>query len=508
MKSSYNVRVYKTLVYTGKRKTTHTVRWTVEGKSFRKPFATASQADSFRSELVTATRHGKAFDVTSGLPLSMSTRAAQVNWYDFAVEFVDVKWPHASANNRKNIAKALTATTVALLRKSPMTFEAVEVRTALREYAFNRNRRTQATARTAAILRWVKNNSPTMAVWEDTEKVEETLAAVVLKLDGKPMAASSVKRTLRILNVLMEHAVRRHVLPGNPLPKGRSTSPATASAVDKRCLINKSQAARLLAHIQRRPRGGERLHAFFATLYYAGPRPEEAVAMTVDDVQLPAQGVGDSWGELLFHSAAPEVGRQWTDTGRPYDERHLKGRAKGDTRPVPCHPALVRILREHIAREGLASGDRLFRGERGGELAGSVIRRAWSRARRQTLTETEYDSPLGKRVYDLRHTCLTGWLNNGIPPAQVAEWAGNSVPVLLSTYARCLSGQREDLQRRIEAAQDLTGLDSAITSHATNFDTYSTRTPAAPRYQPDITGRQPVVPRPAPPPGGTPRHAR
>jgi hypothetical protein len=32
--------------------------------------------------------------------------------------------------------------------------------------------------------------------------------------------------------------------------------------------------------------------------------------------------------------------------------------------------------------------------------------------------------PLGGRVYDLRHACLTTWLNNGVPPAQVAEWAG------------------------------------------------------------------------------------
>jgi integrase len=39
-------------------------------------------------------------------------------------------------------------------------------------------------------------------------------------------------------------------------------------------------------------------------------------------------------------------------------------------------------------------------------------------------------------AYNLRHTCLTTWLNNGIPPAQVAEWTGNSVSVLLATFAR------------------------------------------------------------------------
>lgn len=74
-------------------------------------------------------------------------------------------------------------------------------------------------------------------------------------------------------------------------------------------------------------------------------------------------------------------------------------------------------------------GEEVF-GRKGGLLAGSVFRRIWRKARKAVLDEHEYSSPVGKRVYDLRHTCLTTWLNNGIPPAQVAAWAGNSVPVL------------------------------------------------------------------------------
>lgn len=62
------------------------------------------------------------------------------------------------------------------------------------------------------------------------------------------------------------------------------------------------------------------------------------------------------------------------------------------------------------------------------------------------------DTPLGARVYDLRHTCLTTWLNSGVPPAQVAAWAGNSVEVLLSTYALRISGQERDHMKRIEEA--------------------------------------------------------
>ncbi|GGS10518.1 MULTISPECIES: hypothetical protein [Streptomyces] len=67
-----------------------------------------------------------------------------MSWYKFAVEYVDARWPHLGGNSRKNIAKTLTATTIALLRAKPTQFAPAAVRTALRERAFNTNRRPGA----------------------------------------------------------------------------------------------------------------------------------------------------------------------------------------------------------------------------------------------------------------------------------------------------------------------------------------------------------------------------
>ncbi|WP_262005152.1 hypothetical protein [Streptomyces sp. FIT100] len=53
-------------------------------------------------------------------------------------------------------------------------------------------------------------------------------------------------------------------------------------------------------------------------------------------------------------------------------------------------------------------------------------------------------------MYDCRYTCLTARLNKGIPPAQVAEWAGNSAPVLLAVYARSIAGRLADYLKQIE----------------------------------------------------------
>jgi len=150
------------------------------------------------------------------------------------------------------------------------------------------------------------------------------------------------------------------------------------------------------------------------------------------------------------------------DGRRPvHDERNLKGRGEGDSRVVPAHPELVAILRDLIERYGLSNDDILFQGERGGLLAGSVYRRVWAKTRRASLSEAEYDSPTGKRVYDLRHTCLTSWLNSGVPPAQVAEWAGTGVAMLYATYARCIVGQTKELEARIEPAQSHSALEDA-----------------------------------------------
>ncbi|GHK05414.1 hypothetical protein SY2F82_72110 [Streptomyces sp. Y2F8-2] len=83
------------------------------------------------------------------------------------------------------------------------------------------------------------------------------------------------------------------------------------------------------------------------------------------------------------------VESQWADSGKSFDERHLKGRAEGDSRPVPCHPDLTRILREEIKRRDSQPGNLLLRGLKGAKLHSVVIRRMWDKARKAVLTEDE-----------------------------------------------------------------------------------------------------------------------
>lgn len=453
--SSLDVRFYP--IETNKRAkgSSYTVRWKVAHKKHSKTYKKSAVADDERSKLMAAHRKREPFDIELGLPVSWSSKAAEVNWFDFAVEYVDWKWPNASGNTRKNMAKALTPTTIALLRRPvPAHYEPVKVRRALREYAFSNRRDDPGNPvpdEMRTILDWVKRNSPPMSAWEKTENVDKVVAALGTRLDGIAAAASSVKRNDRIMNLVMSYAVRYGYLQGNPLPKGKDrTSPKVAESIDKRRLLSRDQVAKMLDWIGERPRRGRLYRAFFATLYFAGLRPEEAVALRVGDATLPETG----WGEFLVHEAQPEVGSQWTDSRKVHERRWLKGRGEGDTRVVPIRPALVRILREVIKRYELREADLLFPGEKGDLLAGSVFRRVWDKARKEVLSEREQKTSTGKRVYDLRHTCLTTWLNRGTPPARVAEWAGNSVQVLLTTYARCIDGEVDGILKALEDDED------------------------------------------------------
>ncbi|MFF8727242.1 hypothetical protein ACF073_12230 [Streptomyces sp. NPDC015171] len=253
---------------------------------------------------------------------------------------MDARCSQLGGNSRKNIAKTLTTTTVALLTAKPAQFEPAAVRTALRDWAFHTNhtnRRLDAPRDVVAILKWVERNSLPVSAWEQPETVDQVPRAIDTRLDGRQAAAGSRKRNRRILDVAMKYAIRRRVRRATPLPKGKDSTAATrtTNTMDKRSLLNPEPAAAILDWIRCRPRGGKGLHAFFATLYYCGPRAEEAGAMSVEDVTLPEPGV-----------------------------------AEGETRTVPGPPALTRVLRRHIEDERLQPGDPLFQGSREASLPG------------------------------------------------------------------------------------------------------------------------------------------
>ena len=456
MAYSYDVKVWQIQTRSGKRGKSYRLPWSVDKRRFSKGFSTFAHADSFRSDLIAASRRGEAFDVDEGLPLSMVREKQVMSWFDFAVKYIDMKWQRAAAKSRAGNADALATVTPVMFATDKGRPDARVVRQALTGWAFNTKRRDAAKPpEIERALKWVAAHTLPVSRFEDIAMLRNALDALALKLDGKQAAAKTVTRKRAVLFNALDYAVEIKALSANNLPAVKWTAPKTMRAIDKRVVINTRQAERLLAAVeaqvvdgQPRRSSGPMLKAFFAVMYYAALRPEEAAMLSKPDLQLPESG----WGELLLSETAPIAGASWTDTGERRDRRQLKQRAIGEVRSVPSSPPLTRILHEHLRRFGVAADGRLFRNLVGGDLAESTIARIWDKARRAALTEEEYASPLARRPYDLRHACVSTWLAAGVPSSQCAEWAGHSVAVLHQIYAKVISGLEAAAHRRIEEA--------------------------------------------------------
>jgi integrase len=456
-RETFDVRFWKIRVYKGKRGRSYAVRWTVAGREFHQAYETSALAESRLAELRTFARDGVAFDTETGLPVpevrSVRAQAAQadeVSWYQHAVRYVARRWDALSPNSRRSVAETLTTVMPVLLAPGKDRPSDAEVRQALYKWAFrNEPRPPEEVAR---VLAWVEEHSLPVSALADEDLMLDVLAAISRTLDGGRAAANTVARKRAVLSNVLDYAVGRG-LEVNPLPKAAKMQPkpkSTEGVVDPQVVVNRRQAEELLTAVSYQGRIGPRLVAFFACLYFAGLRPSEAVELREQvNLDLP---VGDDWGTLYLRGSAPTVGAGWSASGRRRDPRQLKHRAREEVRPVPCHPALTAYLHQHIEQFGTAPDGRLFRGERGGDLSESVYGRAWQGARLLAFPPALAASPLARRPYDLRHACLSTWLNGGVEATQVAAWAGNSVQVLLRVYAKCIADRDQINRRRIEEA--------------------------------------------------------
>lgn len=453
MSSTYDVRIWKTEVYRGAIKTTHTVRWMVDGKPWRAPFRTDALADSFRSQLVSAARKGEAFDTETGRPVSLTRVGIGESWYDFACSYIDMKWADAAGKSRAGNAETLATVTPALLAKSQGQPSPDEVRRALYGWAFNTRARMRGAPPEGlqATITWLERNTVPVSAVANPDKLRAALAAIGRKMDGKPAAASTVARKRAVFHNALEYAVERELLMQNPLTGLKVKKNQTTEAVDRRVVVNHDQAKRLLGAVSEQGATGQRLVAFFALLYYAALRPAEAADLCKTAVSLPGEG----WGELYLPGSAPTTGVAWGDSGRRRDRRGLKHRPRNEVRVVPSVPPLTALLHEHLGAFGTTRDGHLFQGQRGGDLSESTYGRIWQEARRRALTVEEAASPLARRPYDLRHAAVSTWLNSGVEPTRVAEWAGHSVSVLLRVYAKCIAGQEATAKDRVGRALGL-----------------------------------------------------
>jgi integrase len=424
----FDVRVYAIRRRPDRRRPFE-VRWHAAGRTRSRSFLTRRLADSYRAELVRAARKGLEFDLATGEPTLWSTLPTpDPTWYQLAVAYVDMKWPCLAPHSRASVAEALATLTPVLTRATTHRPPARSLRAALYRHAFNPHQRnTIMDPATASALAWLERASLHLQDLHDPRVIRRALEALTVRLDGRRAAANTISRKHAVFHNALGYAAELGLLPANPLATLRWKAPAADSAADPQTVATPAQVHAILASVaQIRPV----LTAFFACLYYAALRPEEAVALRSGDLVLPARG----WGKLILTSACPRTGSAWTSTGQPHEPRGLKHRPEGAVRIVPIPPGLASLLRQHLHNYGTTPDGRLFCGTRGGILSESVYGRTWHTARLAAFGPVLAATALARRPYDLRHAALSLWLNATGAPAEIAARAGTSTGVLHGVY--------------------------------------------------------------------------
>ena len=473
---SFEFQVWEITKRTDRKARPWRVRWAVSGRRFEETFRTKALGNSFRAELIRAANDGQPFDTETGRPLAEVRARNAVTWYAHVREYIERKWPRLSAKSRRGMVEALTDVTVMLTaqqRRGRPSRSAL--REALYQHALNPRRWTdQPSASHAAALAWLDRASLSITELSTPATVRRVLDGLCVRLDGKPAAASTIRRKRAIFYNAVGYAVELGRLDANPIDRLQWTAPEVASAVDRRVVANPVQVAALLTAVASLGSRSARLTAFFGCLYYAGTRPSEAADLRRGDCDLPARCIDCDtelptvitrppasclhekieyrWGRITLAETAPRSGTAWTDDGQPHERRGLKHRARKETRAVPIPPQLVSLLHKHITDYDTAPDGRLFRGLHGGPLSESVYDRWWKLARIQALTSAQVSSPLARRPYDLRHAAASLWLNAGVPATEVARRLGHSVAVLLRVYANCIDGGDDGVNDRIGGA--------------------------------------------------------
>lgn len=414
------------------------VKWRVDGRDRTRSFKTRAQGDRFRAELVLAVREGVLFDPAMGVPSAWVARVGEPTWWTWSQAWLALKWPQWSGHSRRSVVESLALITPLMVREGAPT-PPTGLADWLRQVGY-RPGAPPSDAATAWFHRW---SVPLDAV--DAALIERVLQVVCARADRTATVPAVARRRRGTLGAVLRAAVRRGLLPSNPMDRTEWRAPIGTAAIDVATVPAPDAINAMVDHVATLAGTGARYAALFATVGMAGMRPSEAVGLHVADLELPDEG----WGLAALRGALTSPGTRYTVDGAVVEAKGLKNRAVNATRDVPLPPGLVMLRRNHLDRFG-AGDDRLFTNARGASVTSTNYGPVWVRARSRLWPPGH---PLASTtVYDLRHAAATMMLRAGVPPAEVARRLGHSVDVLMRVYAGVFDDERDRSNALIDDA--------------------------------------------------------
>lgn len=253
------------------------------------------------------------------------------------------------------------------------------------------------------------------------------------RLDGAGgLGATSLRRLVVTLRKAMESAVRKRLIPFNPVDL------AERPKVEKRDVTEDVWDPDTL-RVFLAAAEGERLYPLWWLAAWTGLRREELCGL--------------QWRDLDLETGALNVRRARTVVdGRPV----LKGpKTESSRRVVELDPETVRVLRSWRRRqaeerlsagEAWEAGEWVFTNELGAPLHPQLVTRAFQRAVKHAgLPPTD--------IKGLRHAHATALLKAGVHPKVVQERLGHSsIQITLDVYSSVIPGMQREAVAKLAAA--------------------------------------------------------
>ena len=444
--------------------------WNVRGhadgaqwfRRFTAPEATAEMAKRYARDLVADFESGLLWDSAAKRFVEPVAERCSSVW-DWTSKYWGLQVSMWEPASRAWASRSLTRAVLGLLTaKAPTAPKFVHDALAA---TFSPN----PTPASAEALAWLDTYSmPINMVSHD--HIENLLSAHRAKNNGEPVAPATEKRFASDLQACWRAALGRGLIATNPWEavkvarktkrKGRvEKGVAGVQPVDPDVVLSPTQVLKLAEVVATTTPTAGRYRAFVATMGLCGPRPSEACALTIGDVELPPEqssldtGKPPASGWLTIRRTQRVVGSRWITDDEDPNYGPLKGRDSDEDRRVPIPSSLVPVLRKHIAayRAEAGADDLLFTAVKGGPISLTRFGRDhWNRARAIMFAGNSTLANLHR--HDLRHAACSTWLNAGVPLKVCTRWSGHqSVKVFLDIYQGILPGSEDEAIKQLES---------------------------------------------------------
>ena len=422
----------QTMQVRGDRQAAYVVRWTVRGKPFSEGFGSVKEARSFEARLRVAAEDALRFSVETGRPESWS-KVSEVTVANWVRQYLFELWDAAAPNSRRSETQALSTLVIrsATARATTLTNEQRQEVKKWLTPVWNATTSTweMAPQPSVDVARWLKRYSPQLEQLDGPELRRIDLAMRNREDGTGKLGTKTQHRFLTSVRACIADAVASGAMADAAWPaktkrgakKKSERSETPTGAVKHENLPSMEKLRQVVVAMDKGDLYSRRMKAMTAVSGYAGLRPEETQALSVEDLDL----IDEGWSKLKVTHAWVAAGERYTEPGKKVGAIKTEG---GQNREVPVSPELAAELRGWMEVAQIDSGF-LFMQAKGEppEL------RRWNGHLKRACDEVDV---VPFTCYGLRHCCASHWVGKvgAKNLAKVAKWLGNSIKILVDTY--------------------------------------------------------------------------